>query len=139
MTQRHFPNSYIADLFKAQQRRGDTHDGDIARDLHGGFREIPIEDPPREQDQAAEICPLTEAQLRDAGAMTAEVTEIREGSHFIKLAYHIGNQKRTAEAFCTYASALKAGDELYIMVKERGRQQTIIILGLADRPEKRMT
>lgn len=132
MTHRQFPNSYIASLCRAQQQWSDMGVSPT-RDRSNGFIEIPIaEEEPQEQPQvtAPEVCSLSRRQLQDLGAVTAEVVELREGSHFIKLAYHIGNQKRTAEAFCTYADSLQTGDRLYVLVRERGRQQTIILLGL---------
>ena len=136
MTHRQFPNSYIASLCRAQQQWGDMGASPTKGDLHGGFREIPIEqDPPRERDQAEkEICPLSPAQLRDIGAVTAEVVQITPETNYIKILLPDG---KTETAFCGYASALSAGDRLYVLIRQRGRQTTTTILGLVppDRKE----
>lgn len=106
------------------------------RAVRRGFIETPIEaDPkPEKLDQAeAEICPFSEAQLRDVGAMTAEVVEIQEGTHFVGIRLPNG-QRETA--YCEYSAALKTGDELYITARERGRQRIHTILGLVP-PDQR--
>lgn len=132
MMRQQYPNHFIQSLSQAQKRRGDTHVRPSGDRRDGFIETLLSEEEPQEQPQvtAPEVCSLSRRQLQDLGAVTAEVVEIREGSHFIKLAYHIGNQKRTAEAFCTYADSLQTGDRLYVLVRERGRQQTIILLGL---------
>jgi len=131
-----FPNHYIASLARAEQRRGDTNVSPT-RDRRDGFIEI-AEEEPQEQPQvtAPEVCPLSPAQLRDAGAVTATVMETTPDSCFIDLTYHIGGRKRRTTAFCTYADRLSVGDELVILVREVGQQTIVKIMGLrADRKE----
>lgn len=140
MQTRKYANHYVQSLLEAQQRMGHMDDRPT-RDRSNGFIEIPLseEEPREKRDQAEkEICPFSEAQLRDIGAMTAEVKEVRPDSCFIELAYQIGQRRRVATAFCTYAASLTAGDELVILVREVGAQQVINILGLKTR-ERRVT
>jgi len=134
MTHRQFPNSYIASLCKAQQQWGDMGVSPT-RDGNDGFVEIPLEtDPRREKSDQAETCMLSRRELQDLQAQVAEVMEIQEGTHFVGIRLPDGREET---AYCNYSDRLRAGDELYVTVRQRGRQRTIKILGLVapDRKE----
>ena len=135
-----YANHYIESLAKAQQRRGHIPDGAITTGHTGvkGFTETPIqEDPPQaDRDQAAQICTLSPAQLRDVQAQVAEVMEIQEGTHFVGIRLPDG---RRETAYCEYSDRLKIGDELFVTVRQRGRQRTIKLLGLVAPDRKEVT